>query len=64
MMLLLLLCVSVSVAERVLVIPMPFTSHTRYHTNVARALVDKGHQVNKTTILKHIICLHHHHHLL
>nr|KAG5713514.1 hypothetical protein BaRGS_025062 [Batillaria attramentaria] len=24
---------------------MPFTSHTKYHTNVARALVDLGHEV-------------------
>ncbi|XP_076442424.1 2-hydroxyacylsphingosine 1-beta-galactosyltransferase-like [Babylonia areolata] len=32
-------------SKRVLVIPMPFTSHTKYHTNVARALSALGHEV-------------------
>ena len=31
--------------KRVVVIPMPFTSHTKYHTNVARELVKRGHEV-------------------
>ncbi|KAL8613958.1 hypothetical protein ACOMHN_023194 [Nucella lapillus] len=32
-------------AKRVVHIPAPFTSHTRYHTKVARALHELGHQV-------------------
>nr|KAG5703169.1 hypothetical protein BaRGS_027334 [Batillaria attramentaria] len=31
--------------KRVVVLPMPFTSHTKYHTNVARALTRLGHDV-------------------
>ena len=31
--------------KRVVVVPLPFTSHTKYHTNVARELVKLGHQV-------------------
>lgn len=30
---------------RVLVLPLPFTSHIKYHSNVARTLVTLGHQV-------------------
>lgn len=32
-------------AKRVVMIPNPLTSHTKYHTNVARALHRRGHQV-------------------
>nr|KAG5703168.1 hypothetical protein BaRGS_027333 [Batillaria attramentaria] len=31
--------------KRVIVVPMPFTSHTKYQTNVARALARLGHEV-------------------
>ncbi|XP_076468962.1 2-hydroxyacylsphingosine 1-beta-galactosyltransferase-like [Babylonia areolata] len=34
-----------SEGKRVLMLPMPFTSHTKYHTNVARALSALGHEV-------------------
>ncbi|KAL8603359.1 hypothetical protein ACOMHN_039722 [Nucella lapillus] len=44
-----LLCLSLVIVEtqskRVLIIPMPFTSHTKYHSNVARALSKLGHKV-------------------
>ena len=44
-----LLCLSmvavVTEAKRVVILPMPFTSHTKYHTNVARALAKLGHEV-------------------
>ncbi|XP_076457528.1 UDP-glucuronosyltransferase 2B13-like [Babylonia areolata] len=34
-----------SETKRVVSIPVPFTSHVRYHTNVARALAKRGHDV-------------------
>ena len=36
---------TVTAGKRVLILPMPFTSHTKYHTNVARALSRLGHHV-------------------
>ncbi|XP_025100135.1 2-hydroxyacylsphingosine 1-beta-galactosyltransferase-like [Pomacea canaliculata] len=36
------LCVG---GKRVVFMPMPFTSHTNYHTNVARTLARQGHEV-------------------
>ncbi|KAL8579437.1 hypothetical protein ACOMHN_026802 [Nucella lapillus] len=36
---------SAAECKRVLVIPMPHTSHTKYHINVAHQLVKLGHQV-------------------
>ena len=43
---LLLACVAArSEGGRVVVFPMPYTSHTKYHTNVARALATLGHEV-------------------
>ncbi|XP_076457785.1 2-hydroxyacylsphingosine 1-beta-galactosyltransferase-like [Babylonia areolata] len=37
--------VQTSEAKRVVTIPFPFTSHSKYHTNVARALASRGHDV-------------------
>ncbi|XP_070199115.1 UDP-glucuronosyltransferase 2B11-like [Littorina saxatilis] len=37
--------VSVCQGKRVAVLPLPFASHNIYHTNVARALVERGHEV-------------------
>ncbi|KAL8614773.1 hypothetical protein ACOMHN_017754 [Nucella lapillus] len=37
--------IQTSETKRVVSIPFPFTSHTKYHTNVARALTKRGHQV-------------------
>ncbi|XP_076442592.1 UDP-glucuronosyltransferase 2B33-like [Babylonia areolata] len=34
-----------SETKTVVSIPLPFTSHTRYHSNVARALANRGHDV-------------------
>ena len=43
---LLLVCVATwSEGGRVVVLPMPFTSHARYQIHVARALVKLGHEV-------------------
>ncbi|PVD26842.1 hypothetical protein C0Q70_11989 [Pomacea canaliculata] len=39
---LLSLCVG---GKRVVFMPLPFTSHTNYHTNVARTLTRQGHEV-------------------
>lgn len=34
-----------SQGKRVALLPVPFTSHVKYHSNVARALVELGHEV-------------------